>query len=208
MSNRTCSKCGESKPETEEFFRKRGHPCRGGLRPDCRDCSAKRDREWYAANRDKVQAYREANADAIRESKKKSYAKYKPSPQVLANAAAARARYAQTDAGKMAFRLSQHRRRARLAQVRNDLTAADWLTILATFGHVCAYCGASGDLFQEHVWPISKGGPNTAANVVPACRSCNSRKFQSDMEPWFRRQSFFAEARLAAILSHTAALVA
>ena len=31
-------------------------------------------------------------------------------------------------------------------------------------------------LEQEHVIPLSKGGALTLHNIVPACRSCNSKK--------------------------------
>jgi 5-methylcytosine-specific restriction endonuclease McrA len=60
----------------------------------------------------------------------------------------------------------------------NDFTPAQWLEIQVAFDHRCAYCGkrAKGHLTQDHITPLSKGGPNTAANVIPACQSCNSRK--------------------------------
>lgn len=58
------------------------------------------------------------------------------------------------------------------------LTAAQWALILDYFGHACAYCGVTGvSLTQDHVVPLSRGGEHSAANVVPACVHCNSRKF-------------------------------
>ncbi|MEF9995780.1 MAG: HNH endonuclease [Burkholderiaceae bacterium] len=45
--------------------------------------------------------------------------------------------------------------------------------------HVCGYCGALCDereLTVEHIQPVSRGGHHEWANVVTACRSCNSRK--------------------------------
>jgi 5-methylcytosine-specific restriction endonuclease McrA len=60
---------------------------------------------------------------------------------------------------------------------RSRYELAEWPQILEAFGHRCAYCGdAIGPLTKDHVTPISKGGINTADNVVPACKSCNSRK--------------------------------
>lgn len=77
-------------------------------------------------------------------------------------------------------RLINHaRRRARMANAPvNDLTATQWRAIKAHYGSRCVYCGTKPKtLTQDHLTPISKGGSNTASNVVPACGSCNSRKY-------------------------------
>jgi 5-methylcytosine-specific restriction endonuclease McrA len=60
----------------------------------------------------------------------------------------------------------------------NDFTAAQWRELQAVFNHCCAYCEkrAKGHLTQDHITPLSKGGSHTLANIVPACRSCNSSK--------------------------------
>jgi 5-methylcytosine-specific restriction endonuclease McrA len=60
----------------------------------------------------------------------------------------------------------------------NDLTADQWLELQAAHDHRCAYCGqrTNGHLTQDHIQPLSKGGPHTLTNIVPACQSCNSRK--------------------------------
>ena len=74
--------------------------------------------------------------------------------------------------------VSEARKRARKKNdLQNDLTTAQWQEILAAFKHCCAYCGRKMQrLTQDHVTPLSKGGSNTASNVVPACKSCNSKK--------------------------------
>jgi len=70
------------------------------------------------------------------------------------------------------------RRRARKKQAPvNDLTAAQWSTIKAAYGHRCVYCQRKMQhLTQDHITPLSKGGSHTVQNVVPACASCNSKK--------------------------------
>jgi 5-methylcytosine-specific restriction endonuclease McrA len=65
----------------------------------------------------------------------------------------------------------------------------------AEFGHRCAYCGADGDLHIEHVVPISKGGPHSIGNIIPACESCNYSKRDHDVETWYRSEPFFSELR-------------
>lgn len=57
---KTCSKCGETKPRTPEFF----HYCNGYPRPRCRPCWNEWETEYFWANREKK-----------RESAKKKWAK-------------------------------------------------------------------------------------------------------------------------------------
>lgn len=71
----------------------------------------------------------------------------------------------------------QRRRKARKLGANPDLTIEQWEQILEEFDHACAYCQARGvPLEQEHMTPLIRGGRHTAANIVPACRSCNARK--------------------------------
>lgn len=69
-------------------------------------------------------------------------------------------------------------RRAHLANAPiNDLTKKEWEAIKEHYNYRCVYCGKKPKrLTQEHITPLSKGGSHTFSNVVPACRSCNSRK--------------------------------
>lgn len=50
--------------------------------------------------------------------------------------------------------------------------------------HICIYCGA-GALSWDHVVPRSRGGTNEPANLVPACRPCNSSKGARTPEEWW-----------------------
>lgn len=45
--------------------------------------------------------------------------------------------------------------------------------------HLCLYCGhqnADAELTRDHVLPLSRGGKDSWANVVAACRRCNAHK--------------------------------
>lgn len=202
MAERICSKCGVLKPETEEFFRRRGTPDRGGLRPDCRDCSAARDRAYY---QDNLERERLKRADYRARTKAQAQVRYRAWAQTPAGKAARRRAvltYSKTDAGRLTVVQSQQRRRAAKSGVGADLTKGQWISILDWFGHECAYCGSAGGLTQEHVVALAQGGRHTLRNVVPACVSCNSRKFVTEMETWFRTQAFFNADRLARIQQH------
>jgi 5-methylcytosine-specific restriction endonuclease McrA len=76
------------------------------------------------------------------------------------------------------------RAKPRLAARRARLSRRLWDAVLDRFGHRCAYCGAAGELQQEHRIPFSKGGPSDVSNIVPACPSCNSRKRAQPPELW------------------------
>lgn len=72
---RTCKRCNETKPSAE--FRK--------YHPVCHVCARKADREYYAANRERVlaqkSAYREAHPDQERQTRERSEAKHRKPPK-------------------------------------------------------------------------------------------------------------------------------
>jgi 5-methylcytosine-specific restriction endonuclease McrA len=90
--------------------------------------------------------------------------------------AAVKARYDPTKDRERKLR-REFRLRAVVAATGATFTAAEWRAMVASYGGRCAYCGvAPPQLTRDHVIPINAGGLHTAANIVPACRSCNSRK--------------------------------
>ena len=78
-------------------------------------------------------------------------------------------------------------RRRCLAPREHDLTAGEWAALLQAWAG-CAYCGASGALQRDCVLPISRGGRYTLANVVPACRACNTSKCNDELSASLRRK--------------------
>lgn len=59
----------------------------------------------------------------------------------------------------------------------NDLSHEQWLEILQAYGMRCAYCDKKAKkLTKDHIVSVSKGGNHTYTNIVPCCRSCNSKK--------------------------------
>lgn len=202
MKERTCTKCGQTKPETVEYFRKRGTDHRGGLRPDCRDCSAARDREFYQRNQERERLNRAAYRARTKDATRARDAAYAATPGGRASRRRASAKWNATPQGRELARHLAERRRAMKAGATATLTVEDWAACLSYFDHRCAYCGTDGPMQQEHVVPLIRGGEHTATNVVPACRACNGSKFTADMESWFRRQPFFDPDRLAKIVDY------
>ena len=74
-----------------------------------------------------------------------------------------------------------------MAKAVHDLTEAQWEALQDAWGG-CAYCGAAGALQKNCLLPISRGGRYTLSNVVPACRSCNASKCNTELTTWLRRK--------------------
>jgi 5-methylcytosine-specific restriction endonuclease McrA len=57
----------------------------------------------------------------------------------------------------------------------------------------CGYCGRPTpprELTMDHRVPLVRGGRSTRGNVVPACKSCNTRKrylLPAEWEAWLAR---------------------
>ncbi len=52
-------------------------------------------------------------------------------------------------------------------------------TLFKRDGYLCMYCGSrfsSHQLSRDHIKPFSRGGQDTWANVITACRRCNNAK--------------------------------
>lgn len=83
-----------------------------------------------------------------------------------------------------------------MAKVEHDLTAAEWSALQGAWGG-CAYCGSGeGTLQKDCLLPISRGGRYTLTNVVPACRSCNASKCNTEVTTWMRRKKLDERAFL------------
>lgn len=95
------------------------------------------------------------------------------------------------------------RRQRRLARSTHDLSPAQWAELLEAWAG-CAYCGAEGVALQKDcMLPISRGGRYTVANVVPACRSCNASKCNTELTTWMRRKRLDEPAFLSRLAEIT-----
>jgi 5-methylcytosine-specific restriction endonuclease McrA len=87
-------------------------------------------------------------------------------------------------------RVQHHAAVAKRKGAAGKYTRREWLELLAEYEYRCAYCGrrinrktASAD----HVIPLSGGGTNWIANIVPACLPCNQRKNFLTAKEYIRR---------------------
>lgn len=71
----------------------------------------------------------------------------------------------------------QRRRARKHGNTGPLLTRQEWDFIKHMYDNRCVYCGKKPKILtQDHIVPLVKGGQHIITNVVPACRSCNSKK--------------------------------
>jgi len=121
------------------------------------DIIAARMAAWRARHTEEIKAYQEA----YRLAHKTETVKYQ-------------AVYRKSHLGAHSLRESQ--RRARKQGNGGSFTSVEWEQLKDTYKQRCAYCGKRTRLTMDHVVPLSKNGLHGSSNIVPACKSCNSKK--------------------------------
>jgi len=154
--------------------------------------------KYYEEHREEVlaacKAYREANHETIKERVRK----YRQSERGKRARRVRDRRYEQSAKGRANARRGYTKRRQGVGAIV-DFTADEWAAMLGKHDYRCAYCGEPFDLCreptQDHIVPISKGGDHTKSNIVPACKSCNSRKNNRPVEQFLEELNASAAPR-------------
>jgi 5-methylcytosine-specific restriction endonuclease McrA len=140
------------------------------------------------ANSDARKEWLKANADRVREIKRRYYEanKARVIERAVASAAAnpeatkaAKRKYNHTDNGRSVQLAGQHRRLARIKGGGGSHTAIQWMALREFYGNSCLCCDeafAPDALTRDHVVPLAKGGTNDIGNIQPLCMDCNKRK--------------------------------
>lgn len=147
--------------------------------PYCDKHQREYQRQWQRDNRDKMRAserryrtkypeknkakqktYREADLGRNRRWKRESYERHKDER----------------------VKRSVEYKRVRRATA-HECTEEQWQARLAFYGYRCYLCGCDWNALDpfdrciDHVIPLAAGGTSQPANLRPACRSCNSKKW-------------------------------
>lgn len=89
---------------------------------------------------------------------------------------------------RASHRVHQFERKQR-AKTTSDGTVTDAF-LSALYGQeACAYCSAETPRIArtaDHVTPLIKGGAHSASNMVMACRSCNGRKRDKELDEFLK----------------------
>lgn len=84
----------------------------------------------------------------------------------------------------------RQRRRARMKNAKGDHSSNDIKHLYEQQEGKCGYCGISiywvvkRDVQIDHVVPISRGGSNSADNLVICCGICNASKHNKTLDEW------------------------
>lgn len=109
------------------------------------------------------------------------------------------------------YRQNNQKRKAIKKRLPHTLTLDQWEKIKNDFNNECAYCGKTEQehkeefneqLHQEHFIPLSEGGEYTHNNIIPACRSCNCSKHNTDFFEWYPTYEHYNEEREQFILEY------
>lgn len=136
-----------------------------------------RVKAWHASNPERVKEIKRAHYERNREKMIAGATQFaKENPELMRGY---KAKYAKTDAGKLAGKAAIHRRRARIKANGGSFSREEWLALVERCGNRCVACATPGTattLEADHIVPIKLGGSNEISNIQPLCRSCNARK--------------------------------
>lgn len=100
------------------------------------------------------------------------------------------------------FKIWAHKRRALHNKLLITLTPEQWEKIKSHFDNKCAYCGKEKQLTMDHFIPLTKLGEFTHNNIIPACKSCNSSKYNKDFSEWYPTYRYYSKKREKKILDY------
>lgn len=188
-----CVTCKKELPASGEFFH-RNKNRKDGLAQQCKQCAIVASKLWAERNPEKAseikKRWRENNPEKARAPIKSWCEKH---PRWWDQYDYGRAAYFKEyrEANREKRRIIDQRRRSIKQQLPATFTYQNWQQALEYFHDCCAYCGNPPNLFerssmlcQDHFKPVTKGGPYTPDNIIPACQSCNLRKKNKDAEAW------------------------
>lgn len=195
IENKKCSICEKWFPMNEEYYYKNKKNNTDGFNPYCKRCTIKKSTTRINANPEKVKEYRKAYRQTEKQQtyiipfKKKQRESGYPKEYYEKN--------------KDYF---SNYNRERMANKTHDISNEEWLRCKEYFGNSCAYCGThenehyiiyagkpkKTDLHKEHV---DHEGSNKIDNCIPACQTCNSKKWKFSLEDWYneKNESFTKE---------------
>ena len=151
-----------------------------------------RQREYYASHKEQCKGYvdpekaREATRQYWKRHPEKAYAnakRWRQNNPDKAKESVKRWQKSNPDKVKIIHKRKAFRKR----NAEGNFTLKEWNAKLEEYNYKCAYCGcelSSDTITVDHRIPLSRGGTNYIGNLVPACKSCNSKKHTKTSEEY------------------------
>jgi len=193
---KSCTKCGEMHPATEEYFyknkitnKKNGVHYR--LSSWCKKCSIKLTQKNYDLERRKVLNYGYYHNNEEYRLRQIAYAQ---TPEYREG----QSEWRKKNPDKLRVYGFRHR--------NHDITNKEWQSCLDVFGNKCAYCGLLAEnhvtkrngkniIMKLHRDHVDDEGYNDLRNAIPACQSCNTSKHDASLDNWYKTRDFYTEDR-------------
>lgn len=163
------------------------------MHPECKECTCKKFRQYSKDFRDELQVTRKIrdnkNKDHFLNYQKEYYQEHKEQEQEKQR------NYQQNNPDKMK-QYQENREKTKHHEISNT----EWIACKNYFGNCCAYCGLPLDkhlhmkngkliLFDFCKDHKDNEGANDLSNCIPACKSCNSKKWKSTLEEWYNENN-------------------
>jgi len=190
IDHKKCAECKSYKPSTREYFYENKKNTIDWLHNLCKECEIQKAKQWAKDNKEQHnennrKAFKENRWDIkniIRENSKERRLQGKHKE------------WQQNNTDKMK-KYNENRRHK-----NHNINDEEWKSCLRYFNNKCAYCGLKAEdhynmyrgelrlesLQKEHV---DHEGKNDLSNCVPACKSCNDRKWKFEFEEWYNKDN-------------------
>lgn len=169
-----CPRCDSTKP-LDAFNKNKNRY--DGYQGYCRPCQNSRNVEWQIDNRDRYLALKKARYYNNKEKHNEGVRRWqKANPDKMAKIYA---RYARSHKEKVNSKVN----RRRVLIESNRLFVLD-KEVKKLYSSNCIHCGTTKNITMDHLIPVSRGGRHSIGNLVPMCRSCNSKKGKRLYAEW------------------------
>lgn len=190
LDSKICSDCGKEKPLSEFYTQNKHSKKRGNwlyYNPECKECTLKRTRKWRADNPKRFLKY---NTEYTLKHRTSPEGKAYRRDQVRKWRMKGKQKEYQRNNPDKVKKYNKTRRHK-----NHNITSEEWTKCKDFFGNACAYCGMTEnehrerynqDLHKEHV---EHNGANDITNCVPSCKSCNSQKWEYELDDWYNESN-------------------
>lgn len=200
IDKKECRDCGIIKPMVDFYTQNKYSKNKGNwvyIHPECKDCTKKRSTQWTNENREKAKVHNVKY-------KKTKRAKEKRKTVWMKN---------YRDSGKRKeWEINNKDKlieygKYRVMNKTHEINKSEWESCKEYFNNSCGYCGLTEELHKEihnqelHKEHVDHTGANDLSNCIPACRNCNSQKWEFSLNEWYNEENDnFTYERLKKIL--------